>query len=157
MSHRLPMGNIMNAPPSSTVFGDLTWDVEMPSFPSLEGCWRLADGRECEVSLTGEWTNEGWFAFLRRAERTVTALPTAEKQILNAALARILALHRSYFPGRWTAASEALLDELSLRLVCFYDDGTVHLWYEGSAAFNHLDVDLGLDAELRVAEVRFDG
>ncbi len=53
-------------------------------------------------------------------------------------------------------APKDLLTELTLRLVCFYADGSVHLWYAGTAMFNHLDVDLGLDSNLRLTDVRFD-
>jgi hypothetical protein len=148
----------MKAPISSTLFDELAWDTDMPDYPTLNGIWRLRNGRALEVALVGEAEMPcAWVAFLRRAEASAEALLSNEPSLLASALPRITALHQSYFPGRWTGSSEALLHELSLRLLCFYTDDSAHLWYAGSAKFNHLDVDIGLDAELRVAEVRFDG
>jgi hypothetical protein len=98
-----------------------------------------------------------WVDFLRRAEASAEALFSNEPSLLATALPSIAAEHQSYFPGRWTGSPEGLLRELSLCLLCFYTDGRAHLWYSASATFNHLDVDIGLDADLRLAEVRFDG
>lgn len=148
----------MNAPPPSTIFNGLAWDLEIPDYPTLNGIWRLPDGRTPDVALVGQAEMPcAWDVFLRRVEASAEALSSNESSILASALTSIAAEHQNYFPGRWTGSPSGLLRELSLSLICFYADGTAHLWYGGSAAFNHLDVDIGLDADLRLAEVRFDG
>ena len=51
----------------------------------------------------------------------------------------------------------ALINEMNLSNINFMDDGAVELWYEGSKAFNCLDVNINLNADLLPIEVRFDG
>jgi hypothetical protein len=145
-------------PLSSRLFGELTWDTEMPDYPTLNGMWRLSDGRAVEVALVGKAEmSRTWIDSLQRAEASAEALLSNESRLLVSALPRIAEEHQSYYPGRLTGSPETLLLELSLRLLCFYTDDCAHLWYQGSATFNFLDVDIGVDAELRVTEVRFDG
>ena len=98
-----------------------------------------------------------WADFLQRSEATWTLILAHEARMLRDAAPEIHRMHRAYFGDRWQKTPGDLLSELSLRLVCFYCDGSAHLWYSGTATFNHLDIDLGLDSELRVTEIRFDG
>ena len=105
-----------------------------------------------DSEMTLDWAN-----FLHRSEAAWHLLMAQETRMLREAAPEIHRKHRAYFGDRWERTPEDLLSELSLRLVCFYADGSSHLWYSGTATFNHLDVDLGLDSDLRVTEVRFDG
>lgn len=142
----------------SQIFEQFVWDNELPEWPTLNGVYRGRPEKEIEVSLVGdsEMTLD-WADFLHACETTWHLLMAHETRILRDAAAEILRKHRAYFGDRLGRTSEDLLSELSLRLVCFYADGSVHLWYSGTATFNHLDVDIGLDSDLRVTEVRFDG
>ncbi|WP_409217096.1 hypothetical protein [Prosthecobacter sp.] len=144
--------------PQSQIFAQLVWDNELPDWPSLNGIYRGRPEKEIEVALVGdsEMTLD-WADFLQRCEETWHLLLIHEGQILRETAPKIYQKHQAYFGGRWKRTPEDLLSELSLRLVCFYTDGSAHLWYKGTAAFNNLDVDLGFDFDLRVTEVRFDG
>ncbi len=115
-------------------------------------------GSKVVVGLAGEEEMPiSWPTFVKRAEDSAEVLLPWEDELLHDAMTMIDELHRAYVPGRWTDSPEALLAELSLKMVAFYLDGSAHLWYQGSEVFNHLDVDIGLDVELRVEDVRFDG
>ncbi|MFO1441083.1 MAG: hypothetical protein U1F81_22380 [Verrucomicrobiaceae bacterium] len=142
----------------SQIFEQFVWDNELPEWPTLNGVYRGHPGKEIEVALVGhsEMTLD-WATFLAKSEEALRLLMTLETRMLRDAAPEIHQKHRAYFGDRWQRTSEDLLNELSLRLVCFYTDGSAHLWYSGTATFNHLDVDLGLDSDLRVTEVRFDG
>jgi hypothetical protein len=143
--------------PSSNLFSALAWDLSIPDYPTLNGNLTL-DGGEVEVALVG---NKGmrlpWSSFLSRAEGRCGDIQRESILILEGVEKRILELHKAYFPNRWTGSARDLLNELRLRLICFYPDGTWHLWYQGSSVFNCLDVDIGLDSTSEVTEVRFDG
>jgi hypothetical protein len=142
----------------SQIFDQFVWDNELPEWPTLNGVYRGRPEKEIEVSLVGdsEMTLD-WGDFLRRSEVAWHLLMAHETRMLRDAAPEIHQKHRAYFGDRWQRPSEDLLSELSLRLVCFYPDGSAHLWYSGTGTFNHLDVDLGLDSDLRVTELRFDG
>lgn len=142
----------------SDIFKQFVWDNELPDWPTLNCVYRSHPEKEIEVSLVGdsEMTLD-WATFLAKSEEAWRLLITREPQMLRDAAPEIHQMHRAYFGDRWQRTSEDLLTELSLRLVCFYINGSAHLWYSGTATFNHLDVDLGLDSELRLTEVRFDG
>jgi hypothetical protein len=142
----------------SQIFEQLVWNKELPEWPILNGVFRGHKELEIEVSLVGglDMALE-WAEFLQRSEATLHLLLNHEDQILIDAAPEIHRKHQTYFGDRWEKTPLEILSELSLRLICFYRDGSAHLWYSGSAMFNHLDVDLGLDPDLRVTEVRFDG
>ena len=143
---------------SSTIFTDLSLDTAVPSFPTVNGNWMLSDGRRVEIALIGEVNFElSWPKFLKLAEITSQQVEANEEAILRAAGPFIEQLHQSYFPGRQSRGFSPLLKELDLRLVCFYPDGTLHLWLKGSKEFNNLDVDIALGKDFTVEEVRFDG
>ncbi len=141
----------------SRYFHQLTLDETLPDYPCLNGFYRRASG-DVEVALIGHADmTQHWESFLRKSEDALGLILEHENKSLQAALPEIHKKHRAYFGDRWSDLPEALLKELALRLICFYTDGSVHFWYSGSAAFNHLDVDLGFNADLKLTEVRFDG
>jgi hypothetical protein len=141
----------------SQIFEQFDWDNELPEWPTLNAICRDRPDGEIEVSFVGdsEMTMD-WSVFLERSEAAWQLLMPCETRLLADAAPEIYRKHRAYFVDRWESAPEDLIAELSLRLVCFYSDGSVHLWYAGTAMFNLLDVDLGLDSDLRLTEVRFD-
>jgi hypothetical protein len=141
----------------SQIFAKFAWDTDLPEWPTLNAVCRDRPDREIEVSLIGdaEMTMD-WSKFLERSEAAWKLLMSCETRLLADAAPEIYRKHRAYFGDRWERAPKDLLTELTLRLVCFCADGSVHLWYAGTAMFNHLDVDLGLDSDLRLTDVRFD-
>ena len=142
----------------SQLFGQFTLDNALPEWPTLNAVHRGLPDKAIEVSLVGDSEMTlGWQDFIQRSEAAWYLLLAHETLMLIDAAPDIYRQHQAYFGDRWAGTPEDLLKELSLRLVCFYTDGSAHLWYAGTATFNHLDVDLGLDSDLRVTEVRFDG
>lgn len=143
--------------PSSHIFSALAWDLSISEYPMLNGNLILDHG-EVEISLVGgSGIRFSWDSFVRLAERRCGDIQRESALILERAEQQILELHEAYFPNRWTESARDLLKELRLRLVCFYPEGSCHLWYQGSTVFNCLDVDIGLDSTANVTEVRFDG
>lgn len=129
----------------------------MPEYPTLNGSL-TSEGREIEVAFVGNLGMRlSWRSFVSRGEDFCEGVHRKSISLLERVEQRILDLHKSYFPGRWTGNARDLLNELRLRMICFYPDGKLHLWYQGSSVFNFLDVDIGLGATSVVTEVRFDG
>ena len=118
----------------------------------------MDDARRIEVSLIGEPKMRlTWSVFLSKAEKTALRFVGKERKLLEAAAPGIVTNFKSYFPDRRAPSTDELASRLSLKLLCFYTDLPFHVWYSGDSSFNHLDVDITVDASFRVTEIRFDG
>lgn len=149
--------------PSSSLFEQMSWDKTDLAFPTLDCIWKIDNQQTVEVTLIGAemMSASDWDAFVRSAETTAQSIYSFRETILTQASSRIATLYRAYFPDRTIANPPRFHKHLTPWMLCFYSDPNTpdfaHFWFNGSDEFNCLDIDITLDPELRVVNVRFDG
>ena len=100
-----------------------------------------------------------WPSLLYAAEQSYLLLIQHEATLRQQAYAQILALHRDYWGREWRNISPTeLLSYLRLNhLNFFFSDSSIELWYAAGAPFQHHELLLTLDSEMRVTQVGLEG
>ncbi len=98
-----------------------------------------------------------WSSFLRAAEEFHPVILQHEQSIRQQAAPQILSTHRDYYEREWQGTAAQLISGIRLSNLNYFSAGSFELWYSGGEPFHHHDVRIGLDGDMRIAEVGLDG
>tara|TARA_B100001971_G_scaffold172021_1_gene164515 strand:+ start:54 stop:521 length:468 start_codon:yes stop_codon:yes gene_type:complete len=147
----------------SQSLGLLVYDYEDSSDRDILGLKKEIDhpaGKVaiCFPDLDHERSFNDWIALIAKFDTTFEFLLPRIEEVKSEALDRVIKLHDEYFPDDADLPRKnEIWSSLKLESLNYYDDGAIGLWFPGKEYFHWLDLNIELNTEWLIEEVRLDG